>query len=394
MRPQVRKMRSDSIPYISIRPSYVACYALPESRRTRTIAQKKNDKNLSQNTPNSHISKKANRRIRQAIDWLLYIAEDKQYYHEKHKRWYSFKVNFITLTLSATQNHSDNEIKRLLLRPFLDYARKTWNLEHYVWRAEPQKNGNIHFHICTSVFIPWSELRNTWNRYQSRLGYIRRFQEKHPGKTPNSTDIHAIKKIKNLAAYLSKYCAKENEGRAIQGKQWGLSYSLSRLKSAQEMVSYEITEEIRELWRNHADKVRKDQYNTVIFVNWKQIKKLKLKRLTQTLRDYATQSLRASTTQAQALRARSRCPAKRADERVPPHTLDASQTGLCPVLSSLRLERTEVPSSVTSPRMIVRQISIWAAECFSNPVRMKLIPVGRVRNRQSPARSLRSRAPT
>ncbi|GAH86291.1 unnamed protein product, partial [marine sediment metagenome] len=47
----------------------------------------------------------------------------------------------------------------------------------YVWRAEKQENGNIHFHFIVDNFIPWNELRNTWNRIQQNLGYISRFSE-------------------------------------------------------------------------------------------------------------------------------------------------------------------------------------------------------------------------
>ena len=45
---------------------------------------------------------------------------------------------------------------------------------------------------------------------------------------PNTIDIHSVKNIKNLAAYLIKYMSKNEEGRReIQGKIWGCSKNLN-----------------------------------------------------------------------------------------------------------------------------------------------------------------------
>ena len=264
--PTSQKMNVPTIPYLSIRPNYIALYSLPESPRVRSALQRKTVLNLAQNEHFGKISKKANRRIRQAIDWLLYLSQDKTFYHNKFKKTYKFKVNFITLTLAAPQQHSDQVIKKLVLQPFLDYGRKVWKIDKYVWRAEPQKNGNIHFHIVTDVYIPWVEIRNCWNRLQGKLGYISRYQNRFPGKTPNSTDVHSVRKIRNLSTYLAKYCAKESTGRPIKGKQWGLSYKLSRLKSAVDVRYSDIDRELRGLIKICGDKVKRGDYHTCIFV--------------------------------------------------------------------------------------------------------------------------------
>lgn len=282
---------NNTVPFISIKPFYLTLYSRSESVRPRSSFQRENEANLSQNDHNGKISRKANKRIRSAIDWLLYLSKEKSFYHKGFKRNYRFKVNFITLTLSAEQLHSDQVIKRDVLQPFLDHARKVWKVGNYVWRAEAQRNGNVHFHIVTDKFIPWVEIRNVWNKYQAKLGYLKRFQAKHGHRVPNSTDVHSIWKVRNLGQYLAKYCAKEAKGRAIKGKQWGLSYSLSRLKSCVELRCNEIEAEVRKIWSQAKDKIREFDYHTVIYITSNELKKIGCTLLPQLMRSYVRAAL-------------------------------------------------------------------------------------------------------
>jgi len=261
-------------------------YSLPEYRKPRSTAQENNQINLAVNAHAGKVSRKANRRIRQAIDWLLHFSQDKTFYHNKFKRNYKFKVNFVTLTLCAPQAHTDQQIKKLLLQPFLDYGRKVWKIDNYVWRAEPQKNGNIHFHIVTDVFIPWVEIRNCWNRLQGKLGYISRFHVKHGHKVPNSTDVHSVRKVRNLSAYLAEYFAKDSPVRPIRGKQWGLSYKLSRLKSAVDVRFSDIDRELRGLIKICRNKVKRSDYHTCIFVKVAELANLGFAVLNDVFQEY------------------------------------------------------------------------------------------------------------
>ncbi|GAH22083.1 unnamed protein product, partial [marine sediment metagenome] len=115
------------------------------------------------------------------------------------------------------------------------------NVNIYLWKAEKQKIGRIHFHIITDKFIPWWELRNVWNKHQQTLGYVTGYREDrqlwhregfkyapeyaprwnrvaqmkayHDGlrtdwDNPNSVDIHKTRHIVNLKAYFSKEISK------------------------------------------------------------------------------------------------------------------------------------------------------------------------------------------
>ena len=244
--------------------------------------QRLNEVYLEDNKPDGQISFKAEKRIRNAIDWLLEITPKKKFYAPKYKKHYWFRINFITLTLASKQVHSDSTIKKVLLNQFLVECRKKWKVHNYLWRAESQKNGNIHFHICTDQFIPWLELRNNWNRIQNKLGYVDRFHVKHKHRAPNSTDVHSIKKIKNISAYLAKYCTKNSPHRSISGKLWGLSTQLSRIKSNIQLLWGNLSDEIEKISDAFPNHTKVFDYATVIYCKSKDWFKLNvpiLKRL-------------------------------------------------------------------------------------------------------------------
>ncbi len=318
---------------VSIKPGYITTYTqCTGGRRNFSDRQRDNMANLKDNEHNGNISKKAAKRIRLAIEWLLYVTDEKTFFSEKHRRNFKFKINFVTLTLSSAQIHSDNEIKKELLNQFLIEARKKWKVEHYLWRAESQKNGNIHFHILMDKFVPWEDLRSTWNRIQNKLGYIDRYstamRKKHEGgfrfdtrysnrwsyqqqhraykkaikedwHNPNSTDVHAINKIRNIAAYIAKYCTKNEDFsnqpgaetcpvlpfadqgvstsdqnsplyprklRKIEGKLWRLSQSLSKYKSAVDVIDSYLSTELNQLFHKFKDKVIYHDHFSVLCV--------------------------------------------------------------------------------------------------------------------------------
>jgi hypothetical protein len=151
----------------------------------------------------------ARKRLRRAIQIMCAIAEPKSVYNQKTGKHFKFKVNFITLTLPCPQGSiPDKEIKSKVLDVWLKAAKRRFKLRSYIWRAERQGNGNLHFHIVSDTYIPYDQLRDTWNDRLNALGFIDRFEAKHGHRHPNSTDVHAIKQVKNLTAYFSKYMAK------------------------------------------------------------------------------------------------------------------------------------------------------------------------------------------
>lgn len=292
------------LPYVSIQPNKLTTYLRYDQTGDHRDYKKSDLLSTLDNRAHGLMSYKANKRVRLAIDWLCYLSKDKPLYAKEKKAHVTFKLNFLTLTLSSKQIHTDNEIKAKLLNQFLTELRTKYNCSNYLWRAESQRNGNIHFHVVTDVFVPWRTLRTDWNRIQEKLGYVARYVEKTGKTDPNSTDVHSINKIRNLASYLSKYCSKNAKGytllasyagkpqakpacyltykhpvfdakakiyRQIHGKLWGQSQGLSKYSSAKCEISGRIQQELEYLQRVKGQKVKFMERATMYLVDVKEL---------------------------------------------------------------------------------------------------------------------------
>lgn len=222
---------------LSINPHQVCYYYSSVDGFKASKAHTANQYHLTDNETNGQISYKARKSIETALSWLLYGAKPKKVWCEERQKFFRFKVNFLTLTLSAKQVHPDEQITNVCLNDFLDNMRKRFGLVNYLWRAEAQANGNIHFHVTTDTYIPHDKVRLYWNRSQQKLGYVSAFSKIHGHANPNSTDIHSVKHVKRLASYLSKYMCKNRsfacigELRLIDGKQVEVLYGSKQYKS-------------------------------------------------------------------------------------------------------------------------------------------------------------------
>lgn len=213
--------------------------------------------------------------------WVTHVCnQQKKKRGEKGKR----TLKFITLTLASAQQHNDLAIKQILLNQFLQELRQDFGLKNYIWKAEKQKNGNIHFHIIVDLYIHWSIIREKWNRIQEKLGYVRRFREAikvggfdyYLGRSrsynphisfekvlerwekgekmnwvqPPGTEIRNVEKVRNLRAYFSKYFSKDDQLDPGFGRIWFASQSLTKEVSVQGVADKEFWE----IWNSEARK--------------------------------------------------------------------------------------------------------------------------------------------
>lgn len=193
--------------------------------------------NLEDNAHNGKVSVKGRKRLECALQWLLYYAKPKRVSCSELQKSFTFKINFCTLTLPAAQVHSDTEITSRCLSNFFDVWKKQGGLGEYIWRAEAQANGNIHYHIVTDTYIHYNTLRRWWNQSVELLGYVSAFELKFHHRNPNSTDIHSVKHVNKLSSYLAKYMTKERafvcigELRLIKGEQVEVLYGSKLYRS-------------------------------------------------------------------------------------------------------------------------------------------------------------------
>jgi hypothetical protein len=284
----------DFIPCVSITPDYLITYETFEGSKKHNY----NPEGLKKRQHDGSLSPSAIKRLRLALDWLFYLTFEKTKINYKKRTKKQFRLTFVTLTLPSKQVHSDQEIKSQCLNQFLIEARKKWFIEHYVWRAEKQQNGNIHFHIITDKYIPHAELRKFWNRIINKLQFVTEFQKTkilkykngiskrdfkndpefrialnryRKGKaqnwsSPNSTDIHGIETVKNLKAYVSKYMSKkEKSGTALEtqkiaGRIWFISLALSKVKKAKTELYSTLISELNKLMNIIPEKITTTEY--------------------------------------------------------------------------------------------------------------------------------------
>lgn len=224
---------------VSIRPDSAHFFYQAQGEFNQSHRHKLNQANLQDNRTDGIMSAKAQKRLKQAVMMLLYKASYKKTTDSNTGKSYSFLINFITLTLPSKQIHSDNEIKEVCLNNFLQVMRKEVGLENYVWRAEAQHNGNIHFHIITDKYIHYKTLRKYWNQSIELLGYVTAFESKFHHSNPPTEEVRAVKHIRHISSYLSKYFSKHRsfakigELRLIKGEQIEVLYGTDKYRQEQ-----------------------------------------------------------------------------------------------------------------------------------------------------------------
>lgn len=92
----------------------------------------------------------------------------------------------------------------------LDWLKYNAKVKSYIWKAEVQSNGNIHFHITTNQFVHYLKIRNAWNSILSRHGYLHRYVNDHGSNDAPSTEIRSVKNSKSVVQYLAAYVSKKD----------------------------------------------------------------------------------------------------------------------------------------------------------------------------------------
>lgn len=204
------------------------------TKREKSESELKNLEKGKNGDYNGYMSRGTEKKCKEIMtSWLNSVTEKRKAQLKNKKGGKALITTFVTLTLCSKQAHDDNYIKRNMLNRFLITLKNLCKVSSYFWRAEPQKNGNIHFHIVLDKFIRHEFIRQEWNKILDDNGYISEFRKKHGHSNPNSTDIHALKHITNGIAYICKYTCKKSDvenTRKIEGRIWGCSDNIRDLK--------------------------------------------------------------------------------------------------------------------------------------------------------------------
>lgn len=140
------------------------------------------------------------------------------------------KFVFITLTLPSYQFHSDKDLKKSLLAPFMRNLRENCQCENYIWKAESQENGNLHFHVIVDQFVSKVLIDKYWLNALESMGYLDEFEKKHGHRNPPCCNVQLVKNQHDIEKYIGKYVGKSENYRKIDGAVWKCSKKLSSLR--------------------------------------------------------------------------------------------------------------------------------------------------------------------
>jgi len=171
---------------------------------------------------------KSQSRLKNTIGWLLLFADLKRIYcksetfnkktgkvimnkkTKKPQHNFFFRLAFITLTIPYPQLHTDEYVKEHMLQPFLYWLNRYYSAL-YVWKAESQLNGDIHFHITIDTFVHWRSIRAKWNNIIAKHGYCKVFQDGSNDKGNAATQVKAVRNESQCAKDIGGYMNKKDE---------------------------------------------------------------------------------------------------------------------------------------------------------------------------------------
>ena len=271
----------------SLRPGSIVSYKSYPRGMHKTQENKNSLKNLEKGAAgdyNGRMSGRTSGGVKTILGvWLLAMEQNNTKPLRRGEKRYM--PTFVTLTLPSKQQnaHDDNFTKRRFLDRFIEQLKTRYGVRCFFWRAEPQNNGNIHFHLVVDRFIRHQKLRADWNKIMDDYGYIEAYRAKqlsfHQGgfresltskkwsiekqktayevgmatnwSNPNTTDIHKIINVDNLSGYLVKYLCKSGGpekgqvARKIDGRIWGCTKNMKKLKHYVDTVS--VSENFKEV---------------------------------------------------------------------------------------------------------------------------------------------------
>lgn len=319
-----------NVPCLKIHPNNVCLYSQSYTEGGELYTRGHSAIHKSKFTNCHRLSAQSKKKLNRAITYMCHLAKPQKIKGVRYAGLMDFKISFVTLTLSSSQLHSDNDIKKHCLLPFLDWCKKVYNTKRFIWKAERQKNGNIHFHLLFDKFVPYQHIREKWNKHQNSLLYIDNYINNSSVSLPyaslgaaykqiNSTDVHSVRKISDLHRYLSKYFLKSSNSYKQRikrnkshlpklytkglitvsngaklflknvvnsGRIWSCSYDLANITGAEDLNCNVYDSELSRLMAHSNSFVKKEPFFTYIGFEYNLLKQLKCYNLINLLSEY------------------------------------------------------------------------------------------------------------
>ena len=207
----------------------------------------------------------AKKDIRRRVDnWQWAVTASQRLWSKGRERRRRYFV-LITLTLAAKQTESDNVIKRKYLNVWLQNLERVHKGINWLWVAESQKNGNIHFHVVVDRYVQYEWIKRSWNRVMSNGDYIDRYERKFGNRNPPSVNVHGQKAMGNPAAYITKYLTGDKFVRELGGRKWGCCDKLREIDHWSLIDGERLGNFIADNYAGEITEIRQNTHSTAIF---------------------------------------------------------------------------------------------------------------------------------
>lgn len=187
-------------------------------------------KDIQRTAYSGEFTENSKKRLSRCIDILLQISKVRYGINEITGRRQRHQLSFITLSIQDNIKITAQEGYELLLKHFLQWIRRTKKVNTYIWKAEFQTNGQLHYHITTPAWIHYQEIKDKWNNLLEKSGLHIKYFTEHGHYNANSTDIHTVKKARDIDGYLKKEYYKSIQNQKTTGKIWDASDNLKSHK--------------------------------------------------------------------------------------------------------------------------------------------------------------------
>jgi hypothetical protein len=199
------------------------------SQRTKSVCSK-NLRQYNGNKSNGFISERSKSKLKNII--INFCTTEQNYIKEiisnsattttDTNNLVEHTLKFVTLTFPPTITEDDTVLKKKYLNIYLTWLLRN-GVTHYLWTAEVQGNGRLHFHL---VVNGWHQQHAT--KWQTMTG----------NATKYAIQERPVRNIVGLANYMTK--EQDTKARKIEGRLFGMS------KNMKEFESIKITGSIEE----------------------------------------------------------------------------------------------------------------------------------------------------
>jgi hypothetical protein len=172
-----------------------------------------------------------------------------------HKHEPKLKAYCSMITLTYGKDFPSDHDSKKHLDTFLKRLRRLHPNCKYVWVAEKQKRGAIHYHILTPYYTPKDFVNNAWNEIASNWQSINNLEPQ--------TLLPNVIKIMSAGSYLAKYLQKE--GQNIGGNGYGIDSKTRNLMKDESvyMITHELDhEQVNEIAAELINDISKGQDKT------------------------------------------------------------------------------------------------------------------------------------